>query len=99
MARPATSSDEVVRKAETVLDVFVPQVIEPRMRRLHALVAKFRALDMTPDVILDPTTDRAIRCAYEALQISVNHNKDRNDAAQDALMTLARSPPGTTVGG
>jgi hypothetical protein len=52
------------------------------MERLYSLVAKLRE-EGIPEVVMN--AQPAIRRAYEALQVP----KNRNDAAQDALMTLA----------
>lgn len=83
VAHQATSEEEVVNKATRVLNELVPQVIQPRMKRLHALVEKLRKEKGTPEIVLD--AEPAIRRAYEALQSDTN----RLDAAQDALMIMA----------
>ncbi|EEC45052.1 predicted protein [Phaeodactylum tricornutum CCAP 1055/1] len=82
LAKPASREEDAVAKAFVVLDDYIPQFIEPRMERLYSLVAKLRE-EGIPEVVMN--AQPAIRRAYEALQVP----KNRNDAAQDALMTLA----------
>jgi len=82
IAAPAKCDGDVEAKAFTILDEFVPKFVETRMKRLRSLVSKIREIGI-PCVI--KKAPKALRCAYEALQES----KNRNDAAQDALMILA----------
>jgi hypothetical protein len=83
MSSPASSAEDVQRKAETILDEFVPRFVNNRLTRLYSLVEKLRAGSILPDVI--QKADTAIRRAYEAL----GSRKSSRDAAQDAIMILA----------
>lgn len=82
LAEPAKSDEEVTLKAVRILDDYIPKFVQGRMNRLYSLIAELRK-EGTPDVIKDGPG--AIYRAYEALQAP----KNRNDAAQDALMILA----------
>lgn len=82
IAAPASSDIDVERKASLLLEEFVPQFVESRLKRLYALVGKLHEGDI-PAVV--QRSEDAIRLAYEALRSS----KCRSDAAQDALMIMA----------
>lgn len=82
MAEPATTGEEVQKKAKTILDVFVPLFVRTRLQRLYALVNALRDAGI-PAVLL--RADAAILRAYKALRAS----KCRTDAAQDALVIMA----------
>lgn len=86
---PARSGDEVQAKAKIILEVFVPEVIEPRLNRLYNLITKLKDKGV-PDVVLNGPA--AIRKSYMHLidsDLPCTHSKCRQDAAQNALMTLA----------
>jgi hypothetical protein len=82
---PAGSQTEVERKASIFLDGMIPNQIRSRRERLCDLVLQLRSTGELPVVMI--TAPKALRLAYEALQV----DKNRNDAAQDALMILAAS--------
>ena len=88
IANPADSTDGVATKAVFLLEEIVPRFIEDRLQRLYRLVRALKDqyqnnAGQNPEIIKG--ADVAIRLAYEALQ----SNKNRMDAAQDALMILA----------
>lgn len=82
IAAPAKCDEDVEAKAFKILDEFVPRFVEIRIKRLHSLVDKLSKAGM-PCIMKN--APKSLRCAYEALQ----EPKNRNDAAQDALMILA----------
>ncbi len=82
IVRPATDGSEVQRKAETILNEFIPRFVQRRILRLHSLVNLLHENDI-PDVIL--TAEKAINRAYLALR----GDKNKIDATQDALVIMA----------
>ena len=82
IVRPAKDGSEVQRKAETILNEFIPRFVQRRILRLHSLVNILHDNDI-PDIIL--TAEKAINRAYLALR----SNKDKTDATQDALVIMA----------
>ena len=85
IANPADSFDGVATKAVLLLEEIVPRFIEHRLQRLYKLVhrLKDKCFETKPEVFKSASI--ALRLAYEALQ----NDKNRMDAAQDALMILA----------
>ena len=82
IVKPAKDGNEVQRKAEMILNEFIPRFVQRRILRLHSLVNALHEKDI-PDVIL--TADKAIHRAYLALRA----DKDATDATQDALVIMA----------
>ena len=82
---PADASQDVETKAMMALEQLIPINIAARRQRLIELVRRFREKGDIPPVML--TAPVPLRLAYEALRV----NKNRSDAAQDALMRLASS--------
>ena len=82
IVQPAKNGNEVQRKAEMILNEFIPRFIQQRISRLHSLVHTLHGKDI-PDVIL--RADKAIHRAYLALRA----DKDTTDATQDALVIMA----------
>ena len=90
IAAPANSGDEVQAKAVTILEDFVPGVIEPRLERLYKLICKLEGEQQIPNVVLNGP--EAICMAYEHLVDSSSKCSGptcKQDAAQKALMILA----------
>jgi len=84
VATPATSGQEVVAKAETILTKFVPQFVKPRLERLRRLVTKLREERGIPSVVQN--AEKAILCAYEKLY---SFPEGDDDAAQHAILIMA----------
>jgi hypothetical protein len=84
IVQPAKEGNEVQRKAEMILNEFIPRFVQGRILRLHSLVNKLHEKDV-PDVIV--RADKAIHRAYLALRA----DKDTTDATQDALVIMATS--------
>jgi hypothetical protein len=84
LATPAGCKDDVLAKALKVLDQFIPEVVESRLKRLHALMAKLSS-EVTPAFVAK--AGRPILKAYECLKC--NKEKLKQDSAQHALMILA----------
>lgn len=84
LAKPAVSTDNVKLKARRILEEFVPQVVESRLKRLHLLIEELRKQE-APDFIR--RTSAPIKKAYFCLKS--NEEKCRQDSAQHALMILA----------
>jgi hypothetical protein len=82
IVQPAKDGNEVQRKAEMILNEFIPRFVQRRILRLHSLVNAMHKKDI-PDVILN--ADKAIHRAYMALRA----DKDTTDATQDALVSMA----------
>ena len=82
IVQPAKDGQEVQRKAETILNVFIPRFVKRRKFRLHSLVNLLHE-KAVPDVILK--AEKAIHRAYLALRA----HKDTTDATQDALVIMA----------
>ena len=80
--KPAVVLEDVQAKVLLILDELIPNVIEVLRSRLHALAARMRGPEI-PEIMI--TAPKELQLAYEALQAP----KNRTDAAQDALMTLA----------
>lgn len=84
LTQHATCESGWNEKVDLFLNHLVPEHIEPRMERLRDHVAMLRDEKMFPAVIKE-ADDCAIRLAYTAMR----QEGDRNDAIQDALVTLA----------
>jgi hypothetical protein len=82
ITEPAVKKDDVAIRIEAMLDIYIPSYVDPRRKRLHELIRKLR-IGGIPDIVMNAPD--AIRLAYLALQTP----RDRNDAAQDALVVLA----------
>jgi hypothetical protein len=82
VAFPARTDADVRAKAEMLLEVFIPEYIDGRLKRLHALVEKLRVGEI-PTVVLK--ANAALYHAYRSFR-TIPY---RSDAAQDALMILA----------
>jgi class 3 adenylate cyclase len=67
-ARPAEHDNDVVTKAEWILDEYVTRIVEHRLQRLRSLVAKLRREDL-PAIFDD--APKALRYAYVALQFAL----------------------------
>lgn len=83
LTKPAISEGCSHAKADLFLNRLVPHHIEPRMERLRRHVAELRAEKKVPAVINE--AEDAIHLAYAAM----HGDGHRNDAVQDALVTLA----------
>ena len=83
-AEPASTTDEVEAKAKTILNEFVPLVIEPRLSRLR-MVAPALRVEKAPSFMKE--AERPIRKAYACLK--KNKDSGLQDATQEALMVLA----------
>jgi hypothetical protein len=81
---PPENEDDLKRKAIAFLDDYIPNFVQPRVDRLRRMVTVLRYMG-TPQTVLD--AEPAIRKAYEIL--STSPERDRSDAAQNALMVLA----------
>jgi hypothetical protein len=82
ITEPAVKKDDVAIRIEAMLDIYIPSYVDPRRKRLHELIRKLR-IGGIPDIVMNAPD--SIRLAYLALQTP----RDRNDAAQDALVVLA----------
>jgi hypothetical protein len=82
IVEPALTRDEVEIKVEAMLDIYIPSYVEPRRSRVIEMVKKLHVRGI-PEIVKNAPD--AIRLAYLALQTP----RDRNDAAQDALVVLA----------
>jgi hypothetical protein len=82
-SQPENAKD-LVRKAVSFLDDYIPNFVQPRVERLRRMVHMLRIMG-TPQVVAD--AEPAIRKAYEIL--SASPDSMRSDAAQTALMVLA----------
>jgi class 3 adenylate cyclase len=67
-AKPAANENDVVTKAEWILEEYVTRIVEHRLERLRSLVAKLRKGDL-PAIFED--APKAIRYAYTALQFAL----------------------------
>lgn len=85
LCSPADSRDGVEQKAKLFLTKMIPTLVKSRRERLCKLVKNLRTSGELPFVMI--SAPKPLRLAYEALQV----DKDRSDAAQDALMILATS--------
>jgi hypothetical protein len=82
IAQPSNAGNDVQKKAEMILNEFIPHFVQGRILRLHSLVNVLHNKDI-PDIIL--SADKAIHRAYLALRT----DKDTTDATQDALVCMA----------
>jgi hypothetical protein len=82
ISHPGMNEEHVCQKREHFLEHFCPRFVEGRLLRLYQLAEKLRRGPIPPVI---QTAPEAIRESYRALI----RGTDRNDAVQDALVTLA----------
>ena len=85
IANPADSFEGVATKAVLLLEEIVPRFIEHRLQRLYKLVRALKDTSTRLKTTVFNCASMALRLAYQALQT----DKNRMDAAQDALMIMA----------